>query len=95
MDTTSVVRSVDMLQNIIFSIYPNPASGSIQFNLRGYEPNSFDIELVNMEGRVIDKESFAKNASELYTLQIKPANGVYILNLTGFGLSKSGKVVVE
>lgn len=94
-DTTSVVRSVDMLQNIVFNIYPNPTSGNVQFQLRGFEPNNFNVELVNAEGRVIDKESFTTNASEIYSLKTKPATGVYILTITGYGLKKSAKVLVE
>ena len=94
-DTTSVVRSVNMLQTLAISVYPNPTSTNIQFTLRGYQADSFDIELVNMAGRTVDKETFTNNVSELYTLQLNPPAGVYVLKVTGTGLKKSSKVIVQ
>jgi len=63
--------------------------------LRGYQADSFDIELVNMAGRTVDKETFTNNVSELYTLQLNPPAGVYVLKVTGTGLKKSSKVIVQ
>jgi len=48
-----------------------------------------------MAGRTVDKETFTNNVSELYTLQLNPPAGVYVLKVTGTGLKKSSKVIVQ
>lgn len=94
-DTTSLVRSVNMLQTLALIVYPNPVVNNVQFELTGYQGNSFNIMLSDMSGRIADKEVLTTNDNELYSLAIKPASGIYILTVTGSGLNKSSKVIIE
>jgi hypothetical protein len=93
-DTTSVVRSVDMSQILAVHVYPNPTNAAIQFTLKGYKGSSFNIILSSLAGRIVDKETFNVINNGVYILQNKPADGIYILKLTGKGLSKSNRVIV-
>jgi len=95
-DTTSVVLTVDMSQSLVLNVYPNPTNAAIQFTLKGYKASSsFNIILSDLAGRILDKETFNVINNGIYILQNKPASGVYILRLTGKGLSKSSKVIVN
>jgi hypothetical protein len=94
-DTTSVVRTVDMSQGLAVSVYPNPTHAAIQFTLKGYKGSSFNVILSNLAGKIVDKKTFNVINNGVYTLQYKPADGIYILKLTGKGLNKSSRVIVQ
>lgn len=94
-DTVSMVRSVNMLQVLAVSVYPNPAHSQVQFKLQGYTGGSFTAKLCDMSGKVLTKESFATSNAEQYQLSANATAGIYILQVTGTGLKKSTKVIVE
>lgn len=93
-EVTSAVRSVNMGQKMDLRVHPNPTHAPIKFILRGYEAGSFQAILSNLSGRVIASETYKVVSSGVYSFQNKPTPGIYILKLTGNGLSISAKVVV-
>lgn len=94
-DTLSAVRSVNMLQILAVNVYPNPAHSQIQFKLQGYNGGNFTAMLCDMSGKVVTKENFLTATNEVYQLNATAKSGTYILQLTGEGLKKSSKVIVE
>jgi hypothetical protein len=94
-DTISVVRAVDMSSCLTLNVYPNPTTSLIQFSLRGYNGSSFNVILSNLIGRVAARETFNVVGNGIYILKNKPADGLYILTLTGRGLYKSSWVIVR
>lgn len=93
-DTLSVVRAVDMSSCLSLSVYPNPTS-VIQFSLKGYKGSSFNVTLSNLIGRVAARETFNVVGNGIYVLKSKPADGLYMLTLSGKGLFKSSWVIVR
>jgi hypothetical protein len=93
--TTSAVKAVDMTQTLALIIYPNPTTSAIKFMLKGYQGSSFNVALYDVSGRIFDKETFSLNVTESYVLQATPAAGLYIIKVTGAGLGKNGKVIVQ
>lgn len=94
-DTLSAVRSVNMLQTLTVSVYPNPTRSQVQFKLQGYTGDSFKVTLTDMSGRVVNRSTFQTNNEESYQLSHNVTAGDYILQVTGSGLKKSTKVIVE
>jgi hypothetical protein len=94
--TYSIIRAVNM-SALVFNVYPNPATAAaIKFELSGYQQNSFSATLVDISGKVFDKENFSvSNGGGSYTLQVKPPAGVYIIKVYGNELNKSSKVIVQ
>jgi hypothetical protein len=77
------------------TVYPNPTSDVVYVNLKNYIGNTVNAKIIDMSGKTIYTESIAiQNGKNVYQLQIKnkPLPGMYILNLSGSGISKSMKV---
>jgi hypothetical protein len=60
----------------LFSIYPNPASGSININSKSKK--EFSVELINENGEMVYS---IHNVSGHVTLDVKSAQGIYFVQL--------------
>ncbi|RYZ96250.1 MAG: T9SS type A sorting domain-containing protein [Sphingobacteriaceae bacterium] len=78
-----------------FDVYPNPSKGKVQFALKGYTGGDITVTLSDLFGKTIGKETFKVNSTETYILQARPSAGTYVVNVTGTGLSKSAKVILQ
>lgn len=82
----------------IVTVFPNPAHSSIGFTLSSKPLEKIQAILTDASGRVIYQQAFENiQPNTLYRLNLtqQPAAGLYILKLTGNGLSESHKVIVE
>jgi hypothetical protein len=93
--TYSIIRSVDMSQKLTLNVYPNPTNSTVGFVLKGYYGNSFNVGLYDVSGKACDKETFTVVDGAYYALQVKPAAGVYIIKVSGQGLSVNSKVIIQ
>lgn len=76
--------------------YPNPFNNSITVDFELTESCQVQMELLNMDGKVIYKNSAGKLENGNYTIQVKPQEltaGTYILILKYGNKTKSAKVV--
>jgi len=75
--TTVNTKDRDGLE--FFSIYPNPASETINLDLKGFEGDSFEIEIVDVNGKIIKSqkvEIFSKDHLESIDISTFPT-GMY------------------
>lgn len=93
----SGIRSVDFNGSAApgLLITPNPAQGRIRFVLKGYTGNRFEVSLTDMAGRILEQKSITVNGSGQYQLQTRPKTGLYLLKVSGEGLSQAAKVLVK
>ncbi|MEO6149322.1 MAG: T9SS type A sorting domain-containing protein [Mucilaginibacter sp.] len=93
--SAEIVSTFTTTSAMAFDVYPNPAKGNVQFALKGYKGSEITATLTNMFGKVLGRETFRVNGNENYTLRARPAAGTYIVNLSGAGLAKSAKVILQ
>ncbi|RYZ97114.1 MAG: T9SS type A sorting domain-containing protein [Sphingobacteriaceae bacterium] len=81
---------------LTFNVYPNPAtSGKVSFDLKGYTGKTLTATLTSLYGKQLNKQTFNVNATERYTLDAHTSPGTYILNISGDGVTKSNKVLLQ
>lgn len=79
-------------------IYPNPTVGSVYLELKSYSGKQVVVNLVNLQGRVVYKETLSVNATaNNYPLGIKNdlAPGEYLFHITGKDLNETVKLLVQ
>lgn len=78
--------------------FPNPAYSEIGIRLSNYKGKQVDVNMIDMTGKIIHKETLAVNNSQgYYTLHLstKPLSGQYILSVKGDNLKETLKVLVK
>lgn len=80
------------------SIFPNPAKGEINFNLKQYAGGNLFVTLADGNGKTVHSETIqSAQQGVTYTLHInnRPAPGIYTLHIKGDNFSESKKVLVQ
>ncbi|MFK8044610.1 MAG: DNRLRE domain-containing protein [Crocinitomicaceae bacterium] len=77
-------------QELEFSIFPNPSSNSIQIKTNG--SLDYKLQIYDSRGRLILNSDF--NESEIVDVS-QFSTGVYMVNLSSSGQSKTKKLVIE
>jgi hypothetical protein len=78
----------NVVQNI-FEIYPNPTNDILNIKLN--IPDSFDIKIVNIDGKIIFSEKDIYNDKFLNINNL--SNGIYFVTLTTNSLTKTIKII--
>lgn len=84
-------------KDISFGIYPNPTTGQFNIVIEGTIHQSFSLDIMNLEGRLIKHEKIFVNQAT-YTQQIDLLNfakGVYMVRLMNEGLVITKKLIVQ
>ncbi len=87
--------------NQLISIYPNPVSGSqFKVTFNNAITGDYTIALTDIQGKIIStKQVYIKSTGQVETIQLKskPANGMYLVNVTNINKKSvsSDKIVVE
>ena len=84
------VMSVDEINEIEFSLYPNPSTGAFSIDTELDVP--FNLSVMDMSGRRIYSES---NASSNTIVNLNAPAGVYFVNVSSDGISSTMKLIVE
>jgi hypothetical protein len=77
---TALSESIQKMNEITFNVFPNPTTDFISFDLGLAELDQADIEIVNIEGKVVFKGVFKANNSFLNVEDFK--SGIFIMNVT-------------
>jgi hypothetical protein len=77
---TNCGRLAAMDQELSISVFPNPFSSSIQINTTGKVNEQLTLELIDITGRVISKQTIVANQS--FEMSPDLSNGVYYLSIT-------------
>ena len=75
-------------------VYPNPTSSTLTFECKGLEGGAYDIQIFDMLGRIVFKESFSSIPPEFKLNVSKWAKGVYTYIIMGVK-EYNGKIIVE
>lgn len=86
--------SVSPLQEINFTIQPNPAQDVFILSLPQYT-GTFTLLMSTITGQQLSLQQFVSNASGTYTISINQPVGVYLVQVVGEGVSAAGLLVVE
>ncbi|MEM9023581.1 MAG: sialate O-acetylesterase, partial [Bacteroidota bacterium] len=82
--------------NEIFTVFPNPSNGRV--NLRFFNRTSaVNVEVVNVQGRVVFQQAIASHQPLMGPLQLDLAGnppGIYILNVRTNGNEHVGRIVL-
>jgi len=81
--TPASVSSLEAEQGIL-KIFPNPASSTININIKWHEPQSFTIAIYNMQGRLI--QQWGEQKTDVYEKQIPVSMlsaGNYVIKVRG------------
>lgn len=94
------IRSVNFKinQSTSVSVYPNPTSEQIYFNLSGFSKRTIVAKFLDITGRTIYMEEYQHlDDGTNYQLHLKdkPSSGVYILQLSGGDLAQNIKVLIK
>ncbi len=83
----------------VVSLYKNPANAAgIIFGIQNYEDRRVTATLIDLQGKVVSKQSFAVSApASVHTLKIGAplAAGLYLLMVQGNQLFYSTKVIIQ
>jgi|GEM_PF-1487016 len=89
--TTSVFENTN--NQLVFSIYPNPASEFITVKLDLMKEEKTIIKISNLLGEIVLSESATSNNVVLKTNNIK--SGIYIVTATNKGKQSTQKIIIE
>ena len=81
----------------MFSLYPNPASGQLNFAIANQQNKKINYSITDVMGNVIEENSFDVS-SPLYKTVINTtnlANGCYFVTLKGTNLIETKKIVIQ
>ena len=87
----------DNLNQAEVSIFPNPSTGQVNIYLKEYPDSTAEIQILNMMGKVLHKESVVlKEGQNTYPLTIaqKLNSGIYIVNIKSKNLEHSQKLFI-
>lgn len=91
------VGLADNVNNVAFTVYPNPASDVLNVNLKGVSlTDKVLLSIVDMTGRTVVQNEISKTM-ENQTLSLNVSNlksGVYFIQMTGNGMSFPTKKIV-
>lgn len=80
-------------------LYPNPSNGSINLQFNAQTSKSFDIQVIDLQGNIVNKTEFegSKDRPNLVNLQTDLIqNGTYIVRINDkTGSSVSKKIVIQ
>jgi hypothetical protein len=76
-----------------FTVYPNPASGSVNLKLANANATGFDVAVIDVLGKTILKSSFQNNTASLDITSLN--RGVYFINVTADGKQSTKKLIVK
>jgi len=78
-------------------VYPNPASRQLNIRLPFSQSESIIARLIGLDGREVFKNSIPSSGSDLFTIDLekKPANGIYILEISGGEFRSTSKIIIE
>ncbi len=87
----------DLNNSKFVSAYPNPASGVVSFNINVTETvNDANIEITNMVGQVVKKQTFANSSSKTYKMDISElSNGIYLYTINANGKKYTNRFSVS
>ena len=91
--TTSI--SEKDFQGLNISIFPNPASDLIAIQIHDLIQEDFDIELVDMAGRVVKSAKIEKGSTIAYFDTQATYAGTYLVKVASHGLSYTKKIVIQ
>lgn len=92
-----VLSVVEASKNVSFGIYPNPTKGIFNVVIEGTVAQSFKLDVLNLEGRLIESRRIYVNQAQ-YTEQFDLstyAKGVYIIRLMNEGVIVTKKLIVQ
>lgn len=95
LEAFSQEQEVYMIPEDALLVYPNPASGKLQF-LFGSESSDKTFKLYNIDGALVYESNMSAEDSFFITLDISQFTpGIYIYNLFNGIQNKSGKIQIE
>jgi hypothetical protein len=76
------------------SIYPNPTQGNVNITLT--QGGKYNLEVIDMVGNVISREEVTVNGNEKLSRNYSElTKGIYLMNVTGEGFSKTTKLTIQ
>jgi len=95
-DTTISVINLNALNNQIL-LYPNPANDLIFVQLLESTPSNFNIEILDLNGRVLKQISIStENSKSLFSFNLENiSNGIYILKYGNKGFVARKQFVIS
>ena len=91
--TGNSVRKFKSL-NQSFTLYPNPASGSVLLSRKGSNRN-WRVELTDLQGRVISQAQLRIGETDIFLETSALAQGIYLVRVTDGTQQGSAKLVVQ
>ena len=92
-----VLSIVEASKDVSFGVYPNPTKGIFNVVIEGTVAQSFNLEIMNLEGRLIESRKIYVNQAQ-YTEQFNLSTypkGVYIIRLMNEGVIVTKKLIVQ
>ncbi len=93
---TALTTSLESLEQLTMTVYPNPFSSEIKINLEKHQ-GDFQIEILDIQGKVVYKEPYLFTKSELKKIDTHHLSpGIYLLQITNLnGEIKSSQKIVK
>lgn len=92
---SSSIAENGSLSSTAVTIFPNPASDLIAIQLNGLNKNNITIELIDMQGKVVDQATIHKGATIAYFDTQKMYPGNYVVRLSDGNVLHSRTIVIE
>ncbi len=91
--TVENVTSIEKTWLEQISIYPNPSTGTVYFNIPNIDRHALQVCVIDVMGRVIKQANYQKEDTSVIELRQMPA-GIYVVKLSSPNTSVTKKVMI-
>ncbi len=92
-----VLSVADASKDVSIGLFPNPTDGQFSLVIEGTMSQTFNVEVMNLEGKLIERRSIYVNQAkytETFDLSTYP-KGVYLIRLMNEGVVVTKKLIVQ
>lgn len=92
----TVTTDIDGLSSKQLQYGPNPSDGLLELRLSGFAERSYDVQVLDLQGRVLHKSELGVGTDPSTQLDLRHlAAGIYVLRLSDGKASLSRKLVIQ
>ncbi|MFT4760441.1 MAG: extracellular elastinolytic metalloproteinase [Saprospiraceae bacterium] len=95
-ESTMVVSTEEVLQNVDISVYPNPTKDFLQMKMNSEKPENLQLSMITIDGKTVLVEELEVNGQQHFSMDVSALSaGFYFLKITNESGILTKKIVIE
>jgi hypothetical protein len=91
--TKQLTTGINESRNVLFNLYPNPASDIVTLNINNSNIADFEIKIYNIMGYLVRSESLKQNQQKINVGDLN--NGIYMIEIKSKEWSEKQKLIIQ